>query len=88
MVSLCVSIRIIGSTIGKKVCHFVMHFLNHRCPLDLVNDTFITLIPKVKNPFKVGEYRSIGLCNVIYKIIAKVFANRLEMILPNIISPN
>lgn len=51
-----------------------------------LNDTHICLIPKTKNPHKVTEYRPISLCNVIYRILAKVLANRLKKILPGVVS--
>lgn len=51
-----------------------------------LNDTHICLIPKTKNPQKVTEYHPISLCNVIYRILAKVLANRLKKILPRVVS--
>lgn len=51
-----------------------------------MNHTFITLILKKKTPEKVTDYRYISLCNVLYKIIAKVLVNRLKLILPHVIS--
>ena len=48
----------------------------------------LVLIPKVKNPSKITEYRPISLCNVIYKLAAKTVANRLKTILSSIVSEN
>ena len=65
-----------------------MNFLNHGiAPLDF-NDTHIVLIPKVKNPRKITEYRPISLCNVIYKLASKTMANRLKTVLSSIVSEN
>ena len=74
--------------LGEDVTSSVLHFLNTASLPANLNHTFITLIPKVKNPEFVSEFRSISLCNVLYKIFSKVLANRLKKILPNIIIEN
>eukprot|EP00253_Pinus_taeda_P007706 PITA_07706 len=54
--------------------------------LKSLNSTFIALVPKVEEANTPEKFRPMALCNVIYKIISKVIANRLKMILPGIIS--
>jgi hypothetical protein len=54
-------------------------------PLSL-NSINTALIPKVKNPSNVSEFQPISLCNVLYKLVSKVLANRLKKILHLLIS--
>lgn len=47
--------------------------------------TYILLIPKIGKTRKGFYYRPISLCNVCYKIVTEILANRLKEILPNLI---
>ncbi|GKV44022.1 hypothetical protein SLEP1_g51253 [Rubroshorea leprosula] len=49
------------------------------------NCSFIVLLPKVTNPQKIEEFRPISLIGVMYKVIAKLLANRINSVLDNII---
>ena len=72
--------------IGPDVTNVVLTTLNTgHVPEDL-NTTFIALIPKIKEPKKVSDFRPISLCNVVYKLIAKVLVNRLKLALPYVVS--
>ena len=73
--------------VGNSIVLAVLDFLNNGNMLPDINHTNIVLIPKVKNPERMSDFRPISLCNVIYKIIFKVLANRLKQVLPQIISP-
>ena len=66
----------------------ILNVLNSNMSMTEINKTNITLVPKIKNPTKMTDFRPISLCNVIYKLISKVLANRLKVILPFIISEN
>ena len=73
---------------GDEVCFVVLDCLNNCKIPDVINHTNITLIPKVKSPENIIEFRPISLGNVVYKLVSKVLANRLKMVLPAIVSEN
>jgi len=51
-----------------------------------VNCTAVTLLPKVPNPSNIRECRPIACCTVLYKLIAKVLANRIYQVIATVIS--
>ncbi|KAK2664375.1 hypothetical protein Ddye_002949 [Dipteronia dyeriana] len=75
-------------TIGPNVVAACLDVLNGGAPVFETNKTVITLILKVQTPESMAEFRPISLCNVLYKIIAKVLTNRLRSVLGKIISEN
>lgn len=56
-------------------------------PPDL-NMTNIALIPKGNSQASMKDWRPIALCNVLYKLISKVIANRLKLVLHKCVSDN
>ena len=72
--------------IGGDVAKAMLTWLNLGIICPSFNHTYITLIPKVKCPKRVTEFRPIALCNIMYKLVSKVLANRLKKLLPDVIS--
>ncbi|XP_062080982.1 uncharacterized protein LOC133785782 [Humulus lupulus] len=65
----------------------VKHFFTH-CDLPAsINAANLVLLPKREQPSSINDYRPIALCNVAYKIISKLLANRLRPLLPILVSP-
>ena len=59
--------------VGDDVTNAILDFLNSGNMVPDINYTHIVLIPKIKSPQKNLDFRPISLCNVIYKIISKVW---------------
>jgi len=50
------------------------------------NASLIALVPKVRDPTYLEQYRPISLVGAMYKIIAKVLAERIKKVLPSVIN--
>ncbi|XP_031125428.1 uncharacterized protein LOC116027784 [Ipomoea triloba] len=72
--------------VGTDVTDFVLHCLHSGSFPDSLNDANIVLIPKKNPPETVSDLRPIALCNVIYKIMAKMLANRMKSLMSVVIS--
>jgi hypothetical protein len=69
------------------VLRCVWNFFSTNHLLKEQNHTFIALVPKQLGPSSVSHFRPISLCNIIYKIISKILANRFKGLLHHFISP-
>lgn len=63
----------------------IMRFVKHFERVGGISTSFITLLPKVKDPLSLSDYRLIGLIGCVYKIIAKVLASRLKKVISYVI---
>ena len=73
--------------VGNSICELVFSIFKDPLLIGSINQTFISLIPKVEKPKHVKQFRPIGLCNVIYKVVTKLLANRLKRIMAKVIAP-
>jgi hypothetical protein len=51
-----------------------------------LNATFLVLIPKSDQPASFNDFRPISLCNLVYKLIAKVISSRIKPVLERSLS--
>lgn len=77
---------IIGSDFTVAVQSFFQYGLMPRA----VNATLLALIPKNPDstPSMMKDYRPVACCNILYKVVSKILANRLKLILLAFIEPN
>lgn len=67
---------------------FLKEFHRHGVLPSGTNSSFTALIAKGKNPQNSEQYRSISLIGCLYKILAKLLANRMRKVFDNVIDQN
>jgi len=75
------------------ICHdsynLCSSFYDGNVCLRSINGSNITLlVPKHNNALKISDYRPISLLNTSVKILTKILANRLQLLLPSLIHKN
>ena len=70
---------------GDDVVNTALDILNNGVDPSAINSTFLCLILKIKKPRHTQDFRPISFCNLIFKIVTKIIANRLKLILPLIV---
>ena len=71
---------------GNDVTTAIFSVLNSGHMLHKMNYTHIVLIPQYNDLKNVSDYQPISLGNVVSRIVSKLLANWLKLILPNVIS--
>ncbi|GKE29664.1 RNA-directed DNA polymerase, eukaryota, partial [Tanacetum coccineum] len=72
--------------IGPDFCEAVEYFFTNGTFSKGCNSSFIALIPKVIDAKLVTDFRPISLIGCIYKVVTKIMANRLAMVISDIVS--
>ncbi|GKV50143.1 hypothetical protein SLEP1_g56855 [Rubroshorea leprosula] len=79
-------IKLAWGTVGVDIINFIKEFHQNARLVKGINSSYITLVPKKKNPTSLKEFRPICTIGSMYKILAKVLANRLKKVIAKIIS--
>uniref|UniRef100_A0A803P267 Reverse transcriptase domain-containing protein n=1 Tax=Cannabis sativa TaxID=3483 RepID=A0A803P267_CANSA len=74
------------AVVGLDVVKLVQRFFTSGKFENDINKANVVLIPKKRNHERMTDLRPIALCNVLYKTITKVMANRLKPIMDRIVS--
>ncbi|XP_026379639.1 uncharacterized protein LOC113274477 [Papaver somniferum] len=73
--------------VGKDIIDAIQCFFEFGNMPKEFNKTYLSLIPKTDNAMCHVDFRPIGLCNTVYKIISKIIADRIKPHLKHLISP-
>jgi hypothetical protein len=65
----------------------IFHHLHDHCTFsNRINTTFIALIPKKPGSVEIKDFWPISVVTGLYKIVAKMLANRLKMVLGKVVT--
>ena len=65
---------------------FFLEFYEHNRFVKSLNSTFLVLIPKKRDATNIKDFNPVSLVGDLHKILAKVLANRLKMVVGQVVS--
>ena len=74
--------------VKEEVMEMFKDFHEQSSFLKSLNTTFLVLIPKKGGAEDLGDFRHISLLGGLYKLLAKVLANRLKKVIGKVVSSN
>ncbi|GJZ51537.1 RNA-directed DNA polymerase, eukaryota [Tanacetum coccineum] len=72
--------------VGPDMCEAVGWFFNHNSFARGCNSSFVSLIPKIQDPKLVSDFRPISLIGSLYKVVTKILAMRLSVVISDLVS--
>lgn len=75
-------------SVGEDVFKAIVEFFSKGKLPENINETSVTLIPKIPLPESINHLRPISCCNFIYKIISKLMVLRMKGFMDLLVSPN
>ena len=72
--------------IKEEILELFKEFHDQNTFLKSINNTFLVLIPKKGGAEDFGDFRPISLLGGLYKLVAKVLANRLKKVIDKVVS--
>ncbi|XP_062100567.1 uncharacterized protein LOC133806486 [Humulus lupulus] len=80
--------KFLWKDIGDEISNVILGFFEKGELANEINNTTLSLIPKVENPSKAVDFRLIACSNTLYKCISKMICMRLARVLPVLINQN
>lgn len=79
--------KVFWPMLGEDVMNPLLEFHRKSALCRSLNATFISLIPKKAGATDLKDFKSISLISSFYKLLAKILARRLNVVMDKIISP-
>lgn len=73
------------SIINSSLFSWVCSVFARTSSVNQVNQTYISLIPKIPHPTYITQFKPIGLCNVNYKVVTKILVHHIQSMLGDLV---